>query len=160
MKGVPELVAEHQDWIRRKAREFTKARDEAEDLASDTILACLLRQSAYNPKRDFKCWAFVIMRNIHIDRVRHRCCLDFLPLIGYDTVADEHADTRLVFSSHLSRLRELRRKSVCIDFVLLYAMGYTPKEIAGAFSVPYFTVTRRICDGRRMIAKALNVYKS
>jgi hypothetical protein len=54
-------------------------------------------------------------------------------------------------------INRLRRRSVSVDSLVEFAKGYSLDEIATARGLPLGTVKRRIHDGRKMLAKLVNV---
>ena len=50
-----------------------------------------------------------------------------------------------------------KRKSVAVETLMDFASGYSIAEIATARGVPVGTVKRRIYDGRKLLAKLVNV---
>lgn len=159
MKSVEDLVVEHIDWMRRKARTYYSEPQDADDLAGETAYRILLYADRYNHASNFKPWASVIMENIYITQYNRRRCVLFTGYPEYDMAGFEKAD-------HLARLNHLtdiikryRDKSVCIECVTLYAIGYCYDEIARAVGIPLGTVKSRIAAGRKTLRKALNVSK-
>ena len=52
-------------------------------------------------------------------------------------------------------MKEASARSVCIRPVVMYALGYSYKEISDALDIPMGTVQRRIHEGRRMLRDEL-----
>ncbi len=154
--SVADLVVEHVAWLRRKARQYYRDEDDADDLASETICKCLCNASRYKRGMDFRPWAHTIMLNTYITQYNRRHCVLFCGLDGrVPAVGDDFADQAVSVKRILAVVRDCRHKSVNIDCVMLYAKGYTHAEIARRMGIPVGTVKSRICIGRRMLRKAL-----
>ena len=65
------------------------------------------------------------------------------------------ADHRESINRILSAIRRCARESIAIECVVLYAKGYTYKEISGILGIPIGTVMSRISNGRKMLRDVL-----
>lgn len=154
---VESLVVSHAAWLRSKARLYYDDRDDADDLASETIYKCLRQAHRFNRGMCFKPWALAIMQNTYITQYNRRKCVLFTPYGDQPTYhRDEYADQRLSMRRMLSIIRECNRKSCCIESVLLYAKGYSYDEIAERIGIPVGTVKSRISIGRKMLREAFD----
>ena len=145
-------VAELLPWLRRTARRYCHGQD-AEDLASETVLRLLLYGERFDETRDVRPLAVVVMRHTFLSwRARQQvACMDELP----DAIGGEEASLRTELHDTLSLVRRCARVSVCVESVVLHAMGYSYEEIAGRLGVPVGTVRSRIASGRRLIGQEL-----
>lgn len=156
--NIEELVVKHASWIRRKARQFYTDKNEADDLASETIYNCLKNAHRYNPNLSFKPWVVAIMSNIYITWYNRRRCVLFTGLDNHDTFREsDRADQRAAIDRIMSVVEECSRKSCCIECVMLYADGYSIKEIAERLGIPVGTVKSRISAGRKMLRDELEI---
>lgn len=155
MKHVRDLVREHESWIRERARRYYRQRHDAEDLASETIFRCLDNSGRFDGTRDFKPWVCAIMSNLYITAYNRRQTVSFEPYPEYEMRCHASSESLAEISAIIRELKRLRKKSVCIDSVLLYAMGYTSSEISSRLAIPVGTVTRRISEGRKLIGRVI-----
>lgn len=154
---IEDLVVSHADWIISKARRYyPDNKNDADDLASETICKCLSQSKRFDRERDFKPWALTIMHNTFITAYNRRKCVMMRALEDTDIVLSyEHTDQRASVRRIFSVIRECWRKSVNIECVLLYAEGYDYYEIANKVGIPYGTVKSRIANGRRSLKEHL-----
>lgn len=154
--NIADLVVKHAGWIRRKARQFYADKNEADDLASETMYKCLSNARKYNPEKSFKPWALAIMSNIYITWYNRRRCVLFTGLDDYDPFREsDRADQRAAIDRIMEVVKECSRKSCCIECVMLYADGYSHDEISKRLGIPVGTVKSRISAGRKMLRDAL-----
>lgn len=153
---IEDLVAEHAGWIRMKAATFYADRNDAEDLAGETIFKCLNDGHRFDTSRSFKPWAYTIMANTFKVQYNRRKCVLFS---GFEDASDAlsplRSDQRAVLRSILSVIRDCARRSRCVECVILYAKGYDYSEIATKVGIPLGTVRSRISVGRKFLQKAL-----
>ena len=156
--GFADRVADLLPWLRRSARRYCSDRQDADDLAGDTVLKLLLYEERFDDVRDIRPLAAVVMRNTFLTwrtRMKEEHAWDLPDRCGTDDAcwqAEMH-DT-------LSVLKRCASSSVCVDSVVMYARGYSYDEIATRLGVPVGTVRSRISSGRSLIATTLkNVSK-
>lgn len=154
--NIEELVLQHVEWIYNKARKYYRNEIDAEDLASETIYKCLKQGRRFDGKRGFKPWALAIMGNTYITQYNRRRCVLFTDYSECDThIGHDYADQRAIVNRMLAVIRECKRKSCCIESVLLYAKGYSYDEIATIVGIPVGTVRSRVSAGRKMLRDAI-----
>lgn len=155
--NIEELVIKNAEWIRRKAHQYYKTYEDAEDLASETIYKCLSYGKNYDNSRSFKPWALTIMENTYITQYNRRKCVEIDRYGDYDQyTSSENTDQRASINRILSIVRDCAHKSKCIECVLLFAKGYNLAEISDMLQIPIGTVKSRISAGRKMIREAIN----
>ena len=156
--NIEEIVVQHAGWIRMKARRYYKDKNDADDLASETIYKCLSQGKRFDSAKSFKPWALTIMENTYITHYNRRRCVLFTGLDDYDTFREsDRADQRAAIDRIMSVVDECSRKSCCIECVMLYADGYTHAEIAERLGIPVGTVKSRISAGRKMLRDELEI---
>lgn len=154
--SIEEIVVSHVAWIRAKARHYYDNEEDADDLASETIYKCLSQGSRYDNARSFKPWALTIMENTFKTQYVHRRCVLFCHFEeALDGKCYEYADQRAAVNRLLSIIKEYRKRSCCIECVMLYARGYSYDEISVICGIPIGTVKSRIAAGRRLLRDAL-----
>lgn len=150
--NVEDLVVKHVEWIRRKARSYTYNKDEADDLASDTIFRCLQNASRFDASRDFKPWAKTIMENIFKTQLGIKKRMPIIPVEEcYDLSSCRKTDSTASFTRLISLLRRNARHTVNLECVILYAKGYSYSEIAQKVGILSGTVKSRIANGRKFV---------
>ncbi len=156
--SVEDLVVEHAEWIRNKARWFYSNREHADDLAGETIFRCLSQGAKFEANRSFKPWALTIMTNTYITQYNRRRCVLFTS--NHDNAIDichsESADQLAAVNSILKVVHECSNKTVNMECVMLYAQGFSQQEIAARLGLPLGTVKSRISLGRKLLRKLLD----
>ncbi|MCM1337702.1 MAG: RNA polymerase sigma factor [Candidatus Amulumruptor caecigallinarius] len=141
-----------------KAHRYCQDMNDADDLASETIYKCLSQGRRFDTAKSFKPWALTIMENTYITQYNRRRCVMFTSLEGYDAYSEtDRADQRVAIDKILSVVEECSRKSRCIECVMLYADGYSIKEIAERLDIPVGTVKSRISAGRKMLRDEMEI---
>ena len=150
---VEELVMRNVEWIKRKARYYVHNKDDADDLASETIYRCLQNAKKFDVSRDFKPWVKTIMENIFKSQAAHRKRYPVISTEECPWVADnDMADSLVAITRFLSILREYTRHTVNMECVILYAKGYSYAEIAQKVGIVIGTVKSRIANGRKSVS--------
>ena len=158
--NVEELVIENASWLYRKAHCYYANDYDADDLAGDTIEKILRNKNTYDFSKGFRPWALVIMHNTYLTQYKRRQCVPFVCIDeAWSCFSDLYADQSISLKNILSIVREQAVKSKNIECVVLYALGYEYAEISKMLGIPKGTVMSRVCNGRKMLAKALNVSK-
>ena len=147
--------------------ELTKARDDAEDLVSDTMLRAFQRWEQYNLGTNIRAWLFTILYHVFVSRKRRVDAREvqapededgwaLLNAVGeanpegafYDSFLDEE------ITGAIANLPDEYRAAVVMSD--LHGMRYA--EIAQVLQVPEGTVKSRLFRGRRILQKELVGY--
>lgn len=154
--NIDGLVVKYAGWIRQKARRYYSDKNDADDLASETIYKCLSQGDRFDIDKSFKPWALTIMENTFITQYNRRRRVLFTGIDGFEGYSDDgSADQSARVNRILSVIRECGRKSCCIECVLLYAKGYSYDEIGAMVGIPTGTVKSRISAGRKILRESL-----
>lgn len=144
-------------WIRQQARRYSRVREDAEDLAGDTVLKMLQAKDRYDG-RDLRALCYVTMLRLYINRYHRKRVVGYLPgemvesLCG---VVSEPSDVLVRVHDVVGILRRARRMSVCIDCVIDYAHGFSYEEIGKRYGIPVGAVGQRIWRGRKLLSRLL-----
>ncbi len=149
------------------ALKLTKARDDAEDLVSDTMLRAFQRWEQYRLGTNIRAWLFTILYHVFVSRKRRVDAREvqapededgwaLLDAVGeanpeaafYDSFLDEE------ITGAIAKLPEEYRAAVVMSD--LHGMRYA--EIAQVLKVPEGTVKSRLFRGRRILQKELVGY--
>ena len=149
------------------ALKLTKARDDAEDLVSDTMLRAFQRWEQYNLGTNIRAWLFTILYHVFVSRKRRVDAREvqapededgwaLLNAVGeanpegafYDSFLDEE------ITGAIANLPDEYRAAVVMSD--LHGMRYA--EIAQVLQVPEGTVKSRLFRGRRILQKELVGY--
>jgi RNA polymerase sigma-70 factor, ECF subfamily len=139
--------------MRAFARSLCHNRDEADDLAQDTLYRALQSWRTFKPDTNLKAWVFTILRNRFYSTRR---------TAGRETALDpEFAERTLVFADDpyarfeldvvrrgLALLPEEQREAI----LLICAAGLTYEAAAEVTGVPIGTVKSRLSRGRASLA--------
>ena len=149
-----ELVAVYFLLI-RIARRLYYHDERAQDLAADTVVRALEARERFDSQRSLLAWCRVIMHNLWHNAEQKLSAVNTQRLGDWDEPGGEYADQRAIVGDILNAID--RCKSVTVSTLVDAAKGYTMEEIATARGIPIGTVKRRIHDGRKMLAKLVNV---
>jgi RNA polymerase sigma-70 factor (ECF subfamily) len=149
------------------ALKLTKARDDAEDLVSDTMLRAFQRWEQYRLGTNIRAWLFTILYHVFVSRKRRVDAREvqapededgwaLLDAVGeanpegafYDSFLDEE------ITGAIAKLPDEYRAAVVMSD--LHGMRYA--EIAQVLQVPEGTVKSRLFRGRRILQKELVGY--
>ena len=142
-------------WIRGIARTFCRNRDDAEDLAGDTILKVLLNADKYDADKSFRLWVLVIMRNTYRSGKRNVGRVEPFGNLPDSSFLDDPS-TRTITNEYMGIIEECARSSVSVRSALLYAQGYSYNEIADMQGVTVNIVKSRIHHGRKLIMRRIS----
>jgi len=158
---------EHLDALYSFALKLARARDEAEDLVSDTVLRALERWEQYRLGTNIRAWLFTILYHLFVSRKRRIDAREVpesdagLGRSTHDAVGD--ADPEGTFYDSflddeivraIDALPDEYRTTVVLSDIqeLRYA------EIAQILGIPEGTVKSRLFRGRRLLQRQLRGY--
>lgn len=153
---IESLLLRNLTWINGIARAFCRNRMDAEDLVGDTILKILMYGGHYDESKSFRLWVFVIMRNILRNKRRNLGIVETYWSLP-DVIDCCDLSKRNIATELISFIEEYAGSGVGIKSVLLYAQGYSYKEIADMMGVTVNIVKSRILHGRRRIIQLLSL---
>jgi RNA polymerase sigma-70 factor (ECF subfamily) len=158
---------QHLDALYSFALKLARARDDAEDLVSDTLLRAFERWEQYRLGTNIRAWLFTILYHVFVSRKRRIDAREIQPhedadgwsaheAIGdadpegtfYDSFLDEEI-TRAI-----DALPDEYRSAVLLSDV----QGLRYAEIAQVLRVPEGTVKSRLFRGRRILQRKLAGY--
>ena len=157
----------HLDALHAFAMKLTRARDDAEDHVSDTMLRAFQRWEQYDLGTNFRAWLFTILYHAFVSRTRRIDAREVQPfededgrevfeVVGesdpegrfYDSFLDEE-----IVAAIVALPDEYRAAVVMSD---LHGLKYG--EIASALAVPEGTIKSRLFRGRRLLQAKLRDY--
>ena len=158
---------QHLDALYSFALKLTHARDDAEDLVSDTLLRAFERWEQYRLGTNIRAWLFTILYHSFVSRKRRVDAREVQPpdeadgWSGYEAVGDADPEGRFYDSfldDEITRAidalpREYREAVILSD---IHDLRYA--EIAEVLGVPEGTVKSRLFRGRRILQKKLIGY--
>jgi RNA polymerase sigma-70 factor, ECF subfamily len=157
----------HLDALYSFALKLSRARDDAEDLVSDTMLRALERWEQYRLGTNIRAWLFTILYHLFVSRKRRIDAREVLAPDDSDgspafeavgetdperTFYDSFIDEKVVAA--IRALPEEYRSAVLLSDV----EGMRYAEVATALGVPEGTVKSRLFRGRRILQKKLREY--
>jgi RNA polymerase sigma-70 factor (ECF subfamily) len=157
----------HLDALYSFALKLTRARDDAEDLVSDTILRAFDRWEQYQLGTNVRAWLFTILYHTFVSRKRRIDAREVqLPeepegWSAYEAIGD--ADPEGTFydsfideevTREIDKLPEDYRTAVVLSDI----QGLRYAEIAEILGIPEGTVKSRLFRGRRILQKRLVDY--
>jgi RNA polymerase sigma-70 factor, ECF subfamily len=149
------------------ALKLTRARDDAEDLVSDTLLRAFQRWEQYRLGTNIRAWLFTILYHAFVSRKRRIDAREVQPLEDEDgrevfepvgetdpegAFYDSFLDEEIV--SAIQCLPDEYRSAVVMSD--LHGLKYA--EIAGVLGVPEGTIKSRLFRGRRLLQAQLRGY--
>ena len=157
----------HLDALYSFALKLTRARDDAEDLVSDTILRAFDRWEQYQLGTNIRAWLFTILYHTFVSRKRRIDAREVqLPddpesWSAYEAVGESDPEGRFYDSfideevtREIDRLPEDYRTAVVLSDI----QGLRYAEIAEILGIPEGTVKSRLFRGRRILQKRLVDY--
>ncbi len=153
---IKSLLLRNLSWIRGIARTFCRSKDDAEDLAGDTILKVLLNADKYDADKSFRLWVLVIMRNTYRSGKRNIGIVEPFQILPEYSFSDDPS-VYTISREHWCIIEECARSSVSVRCALLYAQGYSYNEIADMQRVSVNIVKSRVHHGRKLIIRMISV---
>jgi len=162
-----EEAVRHLDALYSFALKLTRARDDADDLVSDTMLRAFQRWEQYRLGTNIRAWLFTILYHAFVSRKRRIDAREVQPLEDEDgreifeavgdadpesTFYDSFLDEDIV--SAIQRLPDEYRDAVVMSD--LHGLKYA--EIAQILGVPEGTIKSRLFRGRRLLQVQLRDY--
>ena len=118
-------------------------RDDADDIAQETLVKAYLSSAGYRDEGKFRAWLFTIARNTYLK------ALSTMPSAATADSAFRHQELYMA----LATLSPKERSAV----VMFYMSGYSIKEIAGITSSSEDAVKKQLSRGRDNLKTILNV---
>lgn len=149
------------------ALKLTRAKEDAEDLVSDTLLRAFQRWEQYRLGTNIRAWLFTILYHAFVSRKRRIDAREVQPLEDEDgrevfepvgetdpegAFYDSFLDEEIV--NAIQRLPDEYRSAVVMSD--LHGLKYA--EIAGVLGVPEGTIKSRLFRGRRLLQAQLRGY--
>ena len=163
MRAFETLVERHIPQIRRFARAFAPAEEDADDLAQEALIKVYRAIAHYRHQSEFSTWLFAITRNCFLDflksgkgRLRARQA-DWSSAAdrpedasGADELLDREQERRRLWTAIAALPREFRSALVLLDIE-----GLSHAEVAAIEQVPLGTVKSRQSRGREHLRRML-----
>lgn len=128
-------------------------REEADDIAQESLIKAYLSSSGYNDKGKFTAWLYKIAYNTFIDHMRSARTMS--PLDDAHTVMDRSsADSTFEYQELYQALDGLPPKERTA-VLLFYIKGYSINEIAEIVQCSTDAVKKQLSRGREHLKKTL-----
>ncbi|MDD3038887.1 RNA polymerase sigma factor [Bacteroides sp.] len=151
-------LSEIYPWILRMARKYCRTREDAEDLAGDTVYRLLINRDKFDCSRSLKPWCVVIMENLYITMYNRKSIINFVCYdMAMENISSCNASDLTLFHEVLAGIRRCFEKTKCIDCMIYFSKGYSYKEISEFLNIPIGTVKSRISYDRKKLYKELNL---
>ena len=164
-EGIADQIAALQPQLLRFALTLTRDKNDAADLAQETVTRALAASWRFTPGTNLRAWLFRITRNLHLNRVRdgrarprvesledvrEAASAEELDLSSVERAAIERANLAAVRAA-FARLPD--KYALPIHLVSVEGLSYA--EAAEVLDVPVGTVMSRIYRGRRLLIAEL-----
>lgn len=146
-------------YINGFAMKYTRNRENARDLAQETILRAFVNHDKFITNTNLKGWLKIMMRNIFINGIRkksnqmiHAASDSYKLMTGESdefTPIDQYMEGQIIREIQLLNV-DLRRPFE------LYLEGFKYKEIADELDIPIGTVKSRVFQARKVLSHQLN----
>ena len=158
---------QHLDALYGFALKLSRARDDAEDLVSDTMLRAFERWEQYRLGTNIRAWLFTILYHVFVSRKRRIDAREVQPhddgdgWSAHEAIGDADPEGTF-FDSFLDE--EITRAIAALPdeyrsaVVLSDVQGLRYAEIAQVLHVPEGTVKSRLFRGRRILQRKLADY--
>ena len=154
----------HLDALYSFALKLARARDDAEDLVSDTLLRALERWEQYHLGTNIRAWLFTILYHVFVSRKRRSDARevqqpeDTEGWAMFEAVGEADPEGRF-YDSFLDDEVTRAIRSLPVEYrsavVLSDLQGLRYAEIADVLGVPEGTVKSRLFRGRRLLQRKL-----
>lgn len=159
MRDLLPLVEPLIPRLRRYARSLTRDRASADDLVQDCLERVVSRWGQRRPDADVRAWAFTILHNLAVNRVRNDARRG--TQVNLDEVDEGALATRPTQEGglhHADLVRALdtlptEQRSVLL-LVSVEDLSYA--EVASVLDIPIGTVMSRLARAREKLARALD----
>ncbi len=158
---------QHLDAMYSFALKLARARDDAEDLVSDTLLRAFERWEQYRLGTNIRAWLFTILYHVFVSRKRrvdarevpqHEDADGWTP---HEPVGEADPEGRFYDSfldEEITRAIDALPEEYRTAVVLSDVQGLRYAEIADVLRIPEGTVKSRLFRGRRILQKKLAGY--
>lgn len=158
-QDIHQLICNNERFLYMQARKIAPSREEALDLAQDTILKILEQETKFDRNQNFKTWSAQVMRNLYINqynrRKRYRVFAtetnDMVHLVKKINNEGEGNLGMEFLENAIATLKKPQKKTFQLFFE-----GYNQKEIAQQFQMPVGTVKYHIFEAKRMLRSIIN----
>ena len=157
----------HLDALYSFALKLARARDDAEDLVSDTLLRAFERWEQYRLGTNIRAWLFTILYHVFVSRKRRVDAREVRTHDGEDgwsaheAVGEADPEGRFYDSfldDEITRAIDALPEEYCSAVILSDLQGLRYAEIAEVLRVPEGTVKSRLFRGRRILQRKLADY--
>ena len=163
--AIADQIAALQPRLCRFAWSLCRDREEAADLAQETVLRALGSQWRFTPGTNLKAWLFRILRNLYLSRQRsasaHAQTVLFDDLDANLGLADPQAnpvERSVIVKADLEDVLAAFRRLPALYAAPLHLTaveGLTYAETARILDIPTGTVMSRVYRGRRLLLARL-----
>ncbi len=145
--------------LRRFARSLARDPDAADDLVQSCLERALSRFHLWRPERRLRPWLFTMLRNLHVDTVRHRSAVqareqrsaEVVPLTQRAGQEDSVTARRVLDA--IDRLPAEQRDAV----LMVCVNDLTYGEAAQVLDIPQGTLMSRLHRGRARLRESLGL---
>jgi RNA polymerase sigma-70 factor (ECF subfamily) len=158
---------QHLDALYSFALKLSRARDDAEDLVSDTLLRAFERWEQYRLGTNIRAWLFTILYHVFVSRKRRIDAREVQPhedsdgWSAHEAVGDANPEGTFFDSfldEEITRAIDALPDEYRSAVVLSDVQGLRYAEIAQVLRVPEGTVKSRLFRGRRILQRKLANY--
>lgn len=165
-RDFEDLVNSASNSIHGTALRLTRNKEEAKDLAQETLLKAFEAFDSFDGK-NFKAWILRILTNVYINKYRRRKKQAPTSQLEDEKIAEpsapeEKMPDRILFDKMVGKEIEAALEKVPEDFRIAVILSdledMTYEEIAVATEVPIGTVRSRIARGRAVLRNELEQF--
>ncbi len=158
-KDINHLICNNEQFLYRQARKIALSREEALDLAQDTILRIIEQEAKFDRNQNFKTWSTRVMRNLYINQYNRRKRYRVFATDNKDMVhlvkriknkGEENLGVEFLENA-ITKLKKPHKKAFQLFFD-----GYDLKEISQQFQIPVGTIKYHIFEARRVLRNSIN----
>jgi RNA polymerase sigma-70 factor (ECF subfamily) len=154
--GEPrDIIAQHEEYLRKKALRLAGTKDAANDLVQDTIERALVNFNTFEQGTNARAWLVTILTRRFLDLMKHeRVVITAEPELQILEVLERGPDLRCVPDAQLWQAIEMLPPEARDIIVLHHFKGMKYKDIAKQLTIPIGTVGTRLQRAREQL-KAL-----
>lgn len=133
--------------LRRYAKYLTRNNQKVDDLVQATYLNIYANMDKFKGGNE-KAWMMTIMKNIYLNQVKKKTCVDFVEKYDYKQGSDNISPMihSKEIEAQISRLPDRMK-----DTFNLFLSGYTYDEMSSMLGVHLGTVKTRIFNARKIL---------
>ena len=151
------LFDQHYELIYRVAFQYTRNRSDAEDVAQETCVKLARHLSSYRFESKFTTWLYRLTLNTAKD-LHRKACRKYERAMpdGFDGPGKQPTPERIALTREFIKTVEALPEKLKAAVLLVFRDGLSHRQAADALGCAETTVSWRIHEARKVLARQLN----